>query len=402
MSNIAEVQQMVLDNIEKNLNKDIPVRNNLLLKIKEFKHEDVLSVLGRAGSRLLDLSKQIDVGHPLLHSLADGVLLEGSDLYQMVLEIFEISKSGKMHTSARIIKEHINQSHKDVLRKLVRIPPRLIADDKLRNESRRDKSKKNIDIQKCLKIGENGYFMYPKSFERYVRLSNAYKSELSFNERLSRRLSNMGLVSQKDVIMDESNKIEQEVHDTYHGFVRLRMQDAAMILARSLDHKFNSITHQVLVPKQNFYDVCFWESKKLSDWDLGFDWHYESYFEHSKDEVELQDSYFVYQPRAYPLVRFSAEQTDSVKYMVTILDCHPEMNNKPLFDHLWVVVPGIQYSHQNNAWRAKIDGETKEFFNEWTFYTYLDAYLTDKKVITPIILGENIIEKKCYFIGYWK
>jgi len=106
-----------------------------------------------------------------------------------------------------------------------------------------------------------------------------------------------------------------------------------------------------------------------------------------------------YEPRVYPLNELQEQAPESVKEIIKLVDEFPEADNKPIFDHFGVIVPGVNYPNEDHKRFTDKDGEIKQYDSIDDGKKALDIILINAKHITPIIVGEK--DGKCYFISYW-
>lgn len=401
---IAEVFQHVSEHIGEIGEDDAPIstKDNILMEISKYDPEVVKVALGKLGEKLLAFSKKVDYSHPLIADLEDGALVKGGRLYNHAVEAFGIASAGgeKWQRCVNLIRRQLNKNYSMVAKKIEKIPPRAISDESLREKERKVKKSKKIPLEAALGEGEDDFFKHPASFMRYVRYSKHWKAEIDKRKRIYGKLNNIGLRRQKNIVLSEIDTITKQSSNTYHGFVRLQLRDAALILARVLNCKFESGENRILVPRSIFKGEHFWETDANTEDFLLDTTPTLSQPRHNIPEGDLP--YFSYAPRAYPLPKFKAKRTKEVSKIIDTLEKHPAVGNKPIFDHIWIIVPAVQLYPKNDCWFVKMNGEVHKFYEEWKCYSELDAYLTEKGYVCPIIMGENVVvEQKCYFIGYW-
>jgi hypothetical protein len=158
----------------------------------------------------------------------------------------------------------------------------------------------------------------------------------------------------------EAFKSKQE---SYYGFNRITMTNAAVILAKQHKYHFvRSANGGVLISIPSDYFTSL--SNKIYVFDA---------LSLEVREYELPKSGFLnYVPRVYPLHNLVVP--DSMWKIIDCLERFPDADFRPIFDTYWVMFPGTE--------------EEK-----------YDMYLLKQGIVCPILLGER--DGKCFFISYW-
>jgi len=98
-----------------------------------------------------------------------------------------------------------------------------------------------------------------------------------------------------------------------------------------------------------------------------------------------------------------------MKHIIKSLEAFHDMQDRPVFDHYWVICPSVDYPH--TTYDLSGAGTTKHYliFNDENkvqgfksqekAYNALDFMLTNNGSMNPVLLGE--MNGKCYFISYW-
>jgi hypothetical protein len=110
---------------------------------------------------------------------------------------------------------------------------------------------------------------------------------------------------------------------------------------------------------------------------------------------------YPYEPRVYPLFELWDIAPESVVKTIGLLEEFPDANNKPIFDHFGVIVPGIGLSYQQNKGYVFLDenGMAQIFPVREMALKALDKIMIKGKYLYPIIIGEK--DGKCYFICFF-
>lgn len=203
--------------------------------------------------------------------------------------------------------------------------------------------------------------------------------------------------------------------DPYHGFCRVKMGRVALAIAKLNGYVLNSTI------KSNENPTGFALSAgRNSDYfrQFGYKAINESYPVEKLDGVEVNGSFsapnpsskfdtFRFVPRAYPFYLFSdLKLPEHVSKVMRWCESCPDIDNKALFDHYWLIVPGpslqLGSPFMDGAGKSIIINPNKKItaFNDVNHASiYLDRLLVDNNFIYPALLGEK--DGKCYFITIW-
>jgi hypothetical protein len=117
-----------------------------------------------------------------------------------------------------------------------------------------------------------------------------------------------------------------------------------------------------------------------------------------RDGSELR---FSFTPRAYPVDRFDVPRPARMRKILDQLDNHVDANGRALFDNYWVVVPSVTYNNGRDTYEFRDNEKMYRFYDYWEYAAALDKYLVENGQIFPVLLGEQVSRKACYFISYW-
>jgi hypothetical protein len=360
-----------------------PVQHNFFETISSSKEK--LAKFGEAGNIIKNYVSDITISHPEL-KFSD----EWDKLANDVLQHLDKSESIDLF-----------KDHKSILRKLICPKPRFVRDSHKRSQVREAKNHvKNLSLKQVYMFGENGFYGKPDNFNMYVRNSKDCSVEISKLEEQKKIFGSHNMPEVSHVVQKRINSFEEMKREEHFGFHRMHPCDAAIILARMHGIKWHEL-YFLTVPF-NFFEANYWENKEIE--------------KEKKDEMKqllvmkdrksslIDKIAFTYQPRLYPLSKFP-NVPNTVVDILTSVEAFGELNECPLFDYYWVLVPSINVNHplfrNKDSWGIYIKYDLlRSFTNEWEAAFALDTTLVNDGYFTPIVLGES--EGKCYFLCMWK
>lgn len=380
---IASVQSYVDSGIWKGDSEPSTEKDHILRHIVNVEKHELEYVLGGLGSRLFILAKLIDLDHPSISEIQSGTLSEGGKVFNRVKEILELTpilKDKKLSAITDILRVWVEKNHKKISKTSEKPPPRLIKDVDARNKARESVRIKQIDVSSSYK----DFVCAGDSFVPYVRNGCGFQEEVNFLKRSAGNLYDLGIRHTADAASDEIESLTTDTLQGYKGFIKIKMATAAGVLFKVMGGHTDEANKRYLIP-QAFYSNRFWRSNRLMD-------------KHGIYEKNL-----LYCPRAYPLHAFPSKITPYVKDLIDGLEHHAAVNNKPIFDNYWVIAPSVCWMTNGSDGTYEFhDGVTsRKYDSSEKYFLASDKYLTDSKQSHPIILGENITTKNCYFISYW-
>ena len=369
----------------------VPTTPQLLLKIYESNIDLLQYAFGDFGYNLGRYTQSLDIGHPDVVSILDGILGDNQMFAKYCLELLQLAEYAKTNQMSYVFPD-IGQSvvrelvSKSVAKRLdgsvhTRSHVRLVADPTERNEIRFTKRIQNIDLSGVYRKGEEVWLSQPDSFKKFLRFDSAYEDEVRGAERKVKRYKELGCHSLAAEIAKTIEAFKENMEQSYYGFNRITMTHAAIILAKSLGFSYSAVHGKwsIRVDRRFFGDYNF--ETTLSNGSLA-----------------LFDPYdnFVYQPRAYPFHLLQDIAPEGVKNTIAMLESFPEANNRPIFDHYGVIVPSIAYGRDGLYDES---GFFLKFNNVEMATKALDKILIKGEYFYPVVVGEK--DSKCYFICYW-
>src|SRR5690606_27755983 len=115
---------------------------------------------------------------------------------------------------------------------------RLLKDKQEREEIRCLKRMQSIDLQGVYKKGEDAWNAQPDNFNRFLRFDTAYQDELNKAEKKAKRYEDLGCTAMASEIRRTIEMFKENIEQSYFGFNRITMTNAAITLAKSLGFTF--------------------------------------------------------------------------------------------------------------------------------------------------------------------
>ena len=348
-----------------------------------------LEFMGKYGENLKRFVSSIDIYHPGLEPTLKSIF--GNEFSKVFEEIITLSKLVKKESGlggylSQIFKLMSKEFSKNALLRVdapsvnglhVRFIETLAGREKVRNF----KEIQLIDLKSFYKKGEEFWKFQPFDFSFFLRFNSTYEKELIAAERKADRYKELGCTSLFNEIKRAIDFYKEQVEDSYYGFNRITMTNAAIILAKASGYK--------LVGKKDSLRIVADRNCFSNSTDCFF--------------VQPNDLSWNYTPRAYPLHKVWDFAPDRIKQCFDYLENFPSAYNKSIFDHYIVVVPGI------DGLAPSLDENTFKFYKEAenplvfsgrdNALMALDKAFIEGQYFVPVVLGER--DGKCYFICYF-
>lgn len=366
-------------------------KNGLLSLINDYNTEVIENLLGENGLKLIDFSKAVDLEHPHIATVFDGILNENSDITIKISELlylFLYAKANNLNEALRVISKltikEFNGVFKDINTPLKNHQYiRLLKTREDRNNVRKEKKVLGIELKSLVKKGEGSWTSIPKSFRFYLKNGIGIKEEIAKIEKMAQKYKELRCNTLYLEVKKSIDIYNEQINDAYYGFQRVKMFEAALILAKVHGFEFfeskytlsGSYSNGISIPTDYFGGYNFGDVEK--------------------------PQFYKYSARVYP----SHELDLPINDIIDKLECFPECNNKSIFDHYMVVVPSVNhiFSHEDVGFGTvfyykdmegnKVSGTTIEEVQK-----KLDIMLIENGFIKPILLAEK--DGKCYFISY--
>jgi hypothetical protein len=361
----------------------------LLQKLSEIDDDLLKFTLGDFGTNFKSLIEKLDINHPDIINIFEGIVSDDNQFSKDCLELLLIGKFAKSKKLNNVIpvcgQQFIKSKVPRQIYKKIELPfnkrsyVRFLNDPQQRSELRCLKCMQTIDLLNIHKKTDDIWDSLPDSFAKFLRFNSAYEDDIFQAERKVARYEELGCTSLAGEIK-KNIELLKENSQVYFGFNRITMTNTALILAKSLNFKFE-------VETTDSVEIC-----KITVPRNIFSFNFDPNF--------LEDD-FVFEPRVYPLHELMDIANDSVKKIIEVLENFPDAGNKPVFDHYGVVVPGIKFPLIKDELYTFFDesGVLRSYNERDEAVRSLDKILIKRGDLCPVILGER--DGKCYFISYF-
>lgn len=328
---------------------------DILHDIKKYPVNTLHFAFGELGKKILDFSNAVDISHP---GLLDISLSKYSQIMCQILKVTQYS----LDNNFNLFLENFSKNNtKDLSKelKLIDDPKRnqqhiRFLNKKDRDEVRSKKEKFNLESSAFYNKAKKFWRSYPNNFNLYTRNNQKYKDEIQNGFSKANNLRSMGYEELAVVIENYTNLLKSSFIYDYHGFHRITITDAAIILAKM--HGFS--LHKDLRGNNSIV-------------------------------VKNKNNCFKYKASVYPLYYFG-KIPDFVSKFINYLENFPSCNHKSIFDHYFILSPslGDEIALRNQVENNFLEIENKE-----------DFFLIENNLVTPIVLGEK--DGICHFICDW-
>lgn len=391
---VNELQNEFYRRLSYPTNTPSSINTPILLRLLHDSSQELLEfAFGNFGKNLSELTQVLDMMHPDLMTIFDGNFADDNKFSKICIQFLSMAEYAKNNDLNHVFPLLGNLLIKDTLDKTVtkkiecanygKSYVRMINDDYVREQIRFAKKMQIIDLQTFYKKGEESWNAQPDNFKTFIRYDSAYMHELKQAEKKMKRYQDLGCQSLASEIAKSIEAFKENMEQTYYGFNRITMTNAAVILAKSMGYKYNpscnltagnytmSTDPQVVVERSFFKDYYF-------------------------DISSVVETVYTYEPKVYPYHELKSVASDEVIRTIKTLESFPEANNKPIFDHFGVIVPSICY---RGTMFKGVSGILQDHANNELCCRELDKVLIKNKYFYPIIIGEK--DGKCFFICYW-
>ena len=328
-----------------------PKVTGLLREMLEADPEYVRLGMGEVGMRLYNFVHALDLQHPGIATLFNGNLVKPSPASRRLTQYMELAKFAKGHDLNEVLPDIPKMAMKHIDKDIRYIEKpycqfvRLLKSKEERDSIRRKKETKRFDISFLAKKSSFNWESHATNCDMYLRHSKGYEEEIENAKKKALRFKSLNCTTLYKEIVNSITEFKAEFENDYYGFHQITVSKVAVILAKLHGVQFN-----------------------LSPFRM-------------TDRHPTEGTIADYTPRIYPYYEYEKYMSffmpKSVIDVVKHLEEFPAANNRPIFDHYLVVVPGL---------------DSISAFKED------DATCIKLKYVCPVLLGET--EGKCYFICY--
>ena len=407
---VKRVQDIAAETLKKPSGTN-PERETVVELLKKYPSDLVIWMLGDFGKHLLAFANMVTESHPSISDINSGTLVEGGVVYKRVKEqmrVAQIARDEKFTEMPPAWNRWFNRNHKSIDKVLLKPPVRFLKSAEKRREFRKASQPKDIDLTSIYEKGRRDTWdMLPDDFVPYTRMGPGFRKEIEYYHRMEDHLKKLGMPHYAKVLDGDVVKFGDILAEQHMGFIRIKMTDVAMIAAKAMGGKWGDEDRlaRIYIAASHF-TRAFWSNdpkgKLQSEPMLSdvFDKHVTldtNYRQSNGTELKL-----VLTPRVYPIDRFGVTRPENVTKMLDALDSHVDANGNSLFDNYWVVVPGVTVNTgTSDTFQFSDNEQTYKFIDYWDYATALDLYLTQQGQIFPVLIGELVNRRSCYFLGYY-
>ena len=373
-----------------------------LLKMIHDCDDDLMKFgFGEFGSNFHNSIKSLDLDHPEVSQVFDGIFRDDSEFGNSLIEFLALTQYAKDSELTKIfpvlgevfVKEKFDKSFvkKVDTKNCDKYHVRFLKDEEERYNLRMSKKMQVIDLQSVFKKGNEIWSSQPDDFMSFLRFDAAYNSEIKKAEKKMRRYQEIGC----STLATEINKSIQSFIDTmeqsYYGFNRITMTNAAVILAKLHGFVFSPSQHLNVGGFQTYTEPQIYVEKLFFS-----EYNFDPTYILISTTYSNQMYKHTYEPKVYPFFELKNIASNKTLETIDYLEKFPEANGKPIFDHYGVIVPSIQYklNYISNG-----EGIIQNFSEPSDAGRALDKILIEKKIIHPVIIGER--DGKCFFVCHW-
>jgi len=410
---VAAVQLAVQDGVDrqcKDSAHEMAVYDDSVIKqVRERPLADLIPAFGEfMATKLKYFCDEVDLGHPIMQNLlrlgfqADS---EFNSTLREIMTLLSLEQGSSMTKVLALLKESFTKakSMKEVRLAIYKPPTRSLRTQAARDLVRSKKLPKDVGLKEWLEKAKH-WNDHPGSFLQFSRLNDSYNETFAQNEKKAARMEELMMTGLAGAFRKRNEIIKNFLGEQYCGFTKLKMLDAAIVLAKVHGANFKEDYRSVSYPRKVFAKTPFWlepEStykaiNKSPDADPNRD-----------HKVTVQacmiPDIFLFRPRAYPLHEFKVEMPDHVKGIIAAVEDHPDMLSKALFDQFWVIVPGVglapEMHNYSGKWVIRVGDICELHPSAESAEKSLDVHLVKSGSLHPAVLGEK--DGKCFFLTYF-
>jgi hypothetical protein len=413
---ISEKIQELQNEFSKRLIQREPLQKHsvptLLHRVVECDENLLEFTLGKIGQKLRVFAENVDFQHPEIAFVFDGVIANDQDFAQECMELLILGQFARENNLSKIIpslgkiltKESLT---KNIIKKIDvpvknRMHVRLLKDFKEREEIRLTKRMQIIDLHSLYKKGDNIWKVQPDNFTKFLRFDTAYQDDLKIAEKKAQRYEELGCISLAAEIRKNIESFHENMEQSYYGFNRITMTSAAIILAKSLGYTYCSSQDSLISScgkitiDRKFFGKYNFDPEQTIEFSPAI-----SAAAGSPIFTQKIQNPYNYEPRVYPLHELSDILSEDIRNTVNFLEEFPDADNKPIFDHFGIIVPGVEFpfKKQNMYTISDERGMLQTYTHREDALRKLDSILVKGKYFPAILIGER--DGKCYFISYF-
>lgn len=415
----STVQALVADGLAKQCrttSHEIVQRDDWVIEqVKQFKEEQLVKAMGELMARTLKFfCERVDFDHPTIQDVVRHGFQRDSEFnstLREILTLLRLEDGTSMPKVLALLKDSLtkHKSMKEIRISIYKPPVRALMNQVDRTEARSKKASKEVCLKEWLEKAKN-WNDHPSSFATFTRMNDSHNSLIEQNLKKAKKFEEHMMTSLAASMRRRNDIIQSFLSDTYFGFFKLRMLDAAIILAKVHGAAFREDYRSISYSRSAFESSGFW---------LEADKAYEAREHWPGCDPEkprkvtvgncIHPDMFTFKPRAYPLhefeaglKRFGVGLPGHVIEVIESVERHPDVLSKALFDQFWVMVPGITLAQEmhlySNYWVIRNGDRCELHQSQESAEKSLDYQLVKNGCLHPALLGEK--DGKCYFLTY--
>jgi len=370
--------------------------NAILRQISGMSQEVCKDAYGDFGCKIHTLaSNLLDLDHPEIKSgqfVSTFVEEQSQKRFIQFLKLSELSKKHELVDLTSEISKCITKnimpdikSRIDALKNQLQFL-RLFKNKEDRNSFRQMKQMRSIEFASSLNK-HIGVWETVHDLEAYARFGNFFKDQIAVIKQRAEIYNKLRMQSMYQDMIVSIKDFESTSEEQYFGFQRVPLTVLSIILAKMHGGIHDEALNCINIPSKIFKGHRFDESSSY-------------YFNELGVGVVKRELDYRYSPMTYPSHCLPIS-LDTQK-IIDHLECFPEANFKPIFDHFVVVVPSVdlKISQENGKFYIINSIGNREYFNSiHEARMELDTMLIKEGRIVPALVGEK--DGKCYFISFF-
>jgi hypothetical protein len=280
---------------------------NLLQEILKFDENVIDRAMDKDGLFLKQFARKSDIDHPHVREIFNGIMVENSNFAQTVIQLLAITQLA-IEQNYWLVVEELKCVGQKLLKdnnvwKLPNIERQYVRLLKNRQEIRLQKTSEQLDLSSVFSKGDTFWSNSPNDFEIYYFKSEQYAKLIDKAVERAEYYKNLGCAVLYEEIVRSIKEFEIGFQQSYYGFHKIKMTEAAVILA-----KLNGF-----ILRKNLSDnLCI--------------------------SIKIMGKINDFRPMICPLHLTNWESVEPIKKLVDFLEAFPAVNYKPIFDHFIFVI----------------------------------------------------------------
>lgn len=335
--------------------------------------------LGNLGKKIKKFIESIDLNHPELEDFYNkNFINKENDFGKIILDYLKICCLIVSNTNSNyIIKNFIEFFSKDFnyqkLEKIIDSPLNNQLNVRFLKNKQDRESVRSTKKQQSISIDNYSWADLPDDFLDYARYQNSYNKNIEEALEVKKNFLNHGLKFMADEIDKNIEEIKKEIDKNNNfGFNKISITFAAKLAAKMSGFVLN-------------------DSQEIS-------------IKFSENLQNFTNNNFLIDSKIYTIKELKENIPSSIIKVVEYLECFPDTNNKPVFDHFRVVIPCIKIPQEKTSLCSYFDykdchGNIFQLFDLDEYQKLINLDLIYNKKILGVLLGER--DGEHFFINYF-